>query len=84
MKVLFVFEKFVISGNVDVVFLILQINVRKYILKEVSGILIKLIKGIINSVFKDMEGLFQDYFGDVGSFYYLCRMVIRENIDSRY
>lgn len=84
MKVPSVFEKLVISGNVDAVSLILQTNVRKHILKEVSGTLIKLTKGTINSASKDMEGLLQDYLGDVGSLHHLCRMVIRENIDPRY
>ncbi|XP_061182490.1 ankyrin-1-like [Saccostrea echinata] len=79
-----VFEKLVVSGNVDVVSLILQTNIRQNIHKEVDRVFSSLKDGNIQSASKDMAGLLLNYLSNVASLQHLCRMAIIGNIEPGY
>lgn len=74
-------QTLVMIGNVDAVSLILQVNSRKNIHKEVSSVSSELNGGRIQSASKDMAGLLQSYVSNVDRLQHLCRMVIRDNMD---
>ncbi|XP_062581012.1 ankyrin-1-like [Saccostrea cucullata] len=79
-----VFEKLVVSGNMDVVSLILQTNTWQNIHKEVDRVFTSLKGGDIQSASKDMAGLLLHYLSSTPSLQHLCRMAIISNIEPGY